>query len=183
MIDESGIFLLKVDLVAAGTKLRVGAGRHEFHLVEHLSLGDEIYDPIQEKLIEITEMACVTLDRETIRDRGFSPKKLGDDSENSLIYAVKVPKILGRTGSSLPIRGEYHLSEGLVFLPLDLSARLSWKPLRPIANLCAPACMRSITSWGEGNRQTVRIACRISGNSVCRSLGYWKTKWSNNKRA
>lgn len=124
MMDESGIFLLKVDLVAAGTKLRVGSGQAEFRLVEHLSLGDEIYDPIQEKLIEITEMACVTLDRETIRDRGFSPKKLGEDTKaESLIYAVKVPKILARTGYTPPIRGEYHLEEGMVFFALGFERK------------------------------------------------------------
>jgi hypothetical protein len=122
MIDESGMFLLKVDLVAAGTKLRAGSGAAEFRLVEHLSLGDEIYDPIQEKLIEITEMACVTLDFETIRDRGFSPKKLGEDTA-ALIYAVKVPKTLHRAGYTAPIRGEYHLTEGLVFFALGFERK------------------------------------------------------------
>jgi hypothetical protein len=122
MIDESGIFLLKVDLVAAGTKLRVGSGAAEFRLVEHLSLGDEIYDPIQEKLIEITEMACVTLDFETIRDRGFSPKKLGETAE-ALIYAVKVPKTLARTGYTPPIRGEHQLTESLVFFALGFERK------------------------------------------------------------
>ena len=123
MIDESGLFLLKVDLVAAGTKLRVGSGVTEFRLVEQLSLGDEIYDPIQEKLIEINEMACVTLDRETIRDRGFSPKKLGEDTPEALIYAVKVPKTLVRTGYTPPIRGEYLLTEGLVFFALGFERK------------------------------------------------------------
>lgn len=121
MIDESGIFLLKVDLVAAGTKLRVGAT--EFQLVEHLSLGDEIYDPIQDRLVEITEMACVTLDRETIRDRGFSPKKLGADTADALIYAVKVPTTLLRAGYTPPIRGEHHLDEGLVFFALGFERK------------------------------------------------------------
>ncbi len=121
MINESEIFLLKVDLVAAGTRLRVGAA--EFRQVEHLSLGDEIYDPIQEKLIEINEMACVTLDIETIRDRGFSPKKLGDDTPEALIYAVKVPKTTVRMGHMPPIRGEYHLSESMVFFALGFERK------------------------------------------------------------
>ncbi len=124
MIDESGIFLLKVDLVAAGTRLRVGAGLTEFYPVEQLSLGEEIYDPIQQKLIEITEMACVTLDRETIRDRGFSPKKMGGDAgAEALIYAVKVPKTLARIGFAPPIRGEYQLDEGLVFFALGFERK------------------------------------------------------------
>lgn len=124
MIDESGIFILKVDLVAAGTKLRIGSGIAEFRLVEHLSLGDEIYDPIQEKLIEITEMACVTLDLETIRDRGFSPKKLGEDTAaEALIYAVKVPKTLPRAGYIPPIRGEYQLTESVVFFALGFERK------------------------------------------------------------
>lgn len=125
MMDESGIFLLKVDLVAAGTRLRIGAGPGEYRLVEHLSLGEEIYDPLQGKLIEITEMACVTLDSETIRDRGFSPKKLGHDTPEPLIYAVKVPKILARTGYTPPIRGEYHLQEGMVFFALGFERKAS----------------------------------------------------------
>lgn len=122
MIDESGIFLLKVDLVAAGTRLRVGARSSEFYPVEQLCLGDEIYDPIQEKLIEITEMACVTLDRETIRDRGFSPKKLDGDA-GALIYALKVPKTLARSGFAPPIRGEHQLDEGLVFFALGFERK------------------------------------------------------------
>ena len=85
--------------------MRIGRGIDEFASVETLSLGDEIYDPIVGRLVEITEMACVTLGADTIRDRGFSPKKLGDDSA-AMIYAVKVPNTALRRDKVPPIRGE-----------------------------------------------------------------------------
>lgn len=123
-MDQSGIFILKTDLVAAGTVLRVGRGASDFCAVESLCLGDEIFDPIADRHIEITEMACVTLDGETIRDRGFSPKKLaGDMSNNPLIYAVKVPSILTRVGPVPPIRGEYELQGGTVFFAFAFERR------------------------------------------------------------
>lgn len=118
-MDPSGIFLLKVDLVAAGTRVRIGRGIDEFASVETLSLGDEIYDPIVGRLVEITEMACVTLDADTIRDRGFSPKKLGDDPA-AMIYAVKVPNTALRRDKVPPIRGEYELPQSVVFFAIGL---------------------------------------------------------------
>lgn len=121
-MDSSEIFLLRVDLVAAGTKLRVGPGQDDFLCVEDFSLGDEIFDPIEGRLVEITEIACVTLDAETIRDRGFSPKKL-EDGPVALIYAVKVPKTLARRAELSPIRGEYELPEGMVFFALGFERR------------------------------------------------------------
>jgi hypothetical protein len=121
-MDEQGVYLLRVDVVAAGTALRTGPGAAEFRRIEELSLGDEIYDPIQDRLVEITEMACVTLDADTIRDRGFSPKKLGEDGAG-LIYAVKVPKTLSRQGYVPPIRGEYALPEAMVFFALGFERK------------------------------------------------------------
>lgn len=125
MIEPSnGIFILKLDIVAAGTLLRVGAGRDDFCPIERLAIGDEVFDPIEERLVEITEMACVTLDSETIRDRGFSPKMLaGDTSPHPLIYGVKVPVVLARGGYTPPIRGEYTLDEGTVFFALGFERR------------------------------------------------------------
>ncbi len=125
MIEPSaGIFILKVDIVAAGTHMRVGARRAEFCAIEQLAIGDEVFDPIEERLVEITEMACVTLDRETIRDRGFSPKILaGDTSANPLLYGVKVPVVLARSGYTPPIRGEHTLTDGTVFFALGFERR------------------------------------------------------------
>lgn len=125
MIEPSaGIFILKVDIVAAGTQLRVGARRAEFCAIEQLAIGDEVFDPIEERLVEITEMACVTLDSETIRDRGFSPKILaGDTSANPLLYGVKVPVVLPRSGYTPPIRGEHTLADGTVFFALGFERR------------------------------------------------------------
>ncbi len=124
MMDQTGVFILKTDLVAVGTKLRTGAGVDDFCLVESLSIGDEIYDPIEHRMAEINEMSCVTLDAETIRARGFSPKKLsGDLSDNPLIYAIKVPNLVARLGDSLPIRGEFELLEGTVFFAFGFERR------------------------------------------------------------
>jgi hypothetical protein len=121
---SAGIFILKVDIVAAGTQLRVGASSGEFCAIEQLAIGDEVFDPIEERLVEITEMACVTLDSDTIRDRGFSPKMLaGDTSDNPLIYGVKVPVVLARSGYTPPIRGEYTLMDGTVFFALGFERR------------------------------------------------------------
>ncbi len=118
------MFILKLDIVATGTLLRTGRRSGDFCAVESLSVGDEVYDPTEERLVEITEMACVTLDAETIRDRGFSPKQLaGDTSKSPLIYGVKVPVILTRSGYTPPIRGEYVLTEGVVFYALGFERR------------------------------------------------------------
>lgn len=124
MIDQSGSFFLKVDLIAAGTQLRVGSGQAEFRAVEDLSLGDEIYDPIQDRLIEITKMACITLDSETTRDRGFAPKRMMQNAaEDALIFAVKVPKTQMRAGVASPIRGQHHLTESCVFFSLGFERK------------------------------------------------------------
>ena len=125
MIEPSaGIFILKVDIVSAGTHLRVGAKASEFCAIEHLTIGDEVFDPIEERLVEITGMACVTLDSETIRDRGFSPKILaGDTSAHPLLYGVKVPVVLARSGYTPPIRGEHTLTDGTVFFALGFERR------------------------------------------------------------
>ncbi len=125
MIEEpSGIFVLKVDIVAAGTLLRVGARANDFRPVEELTLGEEVFDPIEERLIEITEMACVTLDADTVRDRGFSPKVLaGTPATHPLLYAIKVPTLVSRAGYVPPIRGEFQLPEGTVFFALGFERR------------------------------------------------------------
>lgn len=125
MIETSaGMFILKVDIIAAGTRLRVGRGMTDFAAVECLTIGDEVFDPIEERLVEITEVACVTLDSETIRARGFSPKTiLGDTSAQPLVYAVKVPVLLARSGYVPPIRGEHVLTEGTVFFALGFERR------------------------------------------------------------
>jgi hypothetical protein len=122
--DSSGIFILKVDIVAAGTRLRVGSGASEFCPIEQLAIGDEVFDPIEERQVEITEMACVTLDGDTVRDRGFSPKLMGsENAPNPLIFGVKVPVMLARSGYTPPIRGEYALPEGTVFFALGFERR------------------------------------------------------------
>ena len=122
--DRSGIFILKADIVAAGTQLRAGFARTDFRSVEELSLGEELFDPIEERLVEITEMACVTLDPDTIRDRGFSPKLLaGDTSPRPLLFSIKAPVLLARAGYVPPIRGEYALPEGTVFFALGFERR------------------------------------------------------------
>lgn len=122
--EPGGIFILKMDIAASGTLLRVGTGRDDFCAIENLAVGDEVFDPIEERLVEITEIACVTLDSETVRDRGFSPKALaGDTSPNPLIYAVKVPVTLAREGYTPPIRGEYTLQDGTVFFALGFERR------------------------------------------------------------
>jgi len=122
--DAQGIFILKADLLAAGTALRVGRDSHDMRKIEDLSLGEEVFDPVEERLCEITEIACVTLDRDTIRDRGFSPKLMAGDSIRApLLYGVKVPTVLARAGYVPPIRGEYALAEGTVFFALGFERR------------------------------------------------------------
>jgi hypothetical protein len=126
MMDQVGLFILKTDLVAAGTLVRTGKGPDDFCAVETLSIGDEIYDPIEQRTAEINEMSCVTLDSETIRARGFSPKKLtGDLSDNPLIYGIKVPNLVARLGDSLPIRGEHELLVGTVFFAFGFERRVT----------------------------------------------------------
>jgi hypothetical protein len=121
---DTGLFILKVDVVAAGTLLRVGRMPRELRRVEDLSIGEDIFDPIEDRQVEITEMSCVTLDQETIRDRGFSPKILqGGHNVASLIYGVKVPVLLSRKGYVPPIRGEYPLPEALVFFAFGFERR------------------------------------------------------------
>ena len=118
------IFILKMDIVAAGTLLRVGRGAQDFCPVELLSIGDDVFDPVEDRLVEIAEMSCLTLDDDTIRDRGYSPKRL--DSEggaSALVYAVKVPTLLARHGYTPPIRREYKLPEGTVFYALSFERR------------------------------------------------------------
>jgi hypothetical protein len=122
--EPSGMYILKTDILAAGTQLRVGSAAVDFRAIEELCLGDEVFDPIEERLVEITEMACITLDPDTIRDRGFSPKQMvGDISPSPLLYAVKVPVMLARAGYLPPIRGEYTLPEGTVFFSLGFERR------------------------------------------------------------
>lgn len=121
---DTGHFILKVDIVAAGTLLRVGRMANDRCPVEELSVGDDVYDPIEERLVEITEMACVTLDQETIRDRGYSPKILqAGPHVLPLIYGVKVPVVLPRKGYVPPIRGEFPLPEGVVFFAFGFERR------------------------------------------------------------
>lgn len=121
---NTGIFIQKVDVLATSTLLRVGRKRDDICCIEDLSVGDEIYDPTEDRHVEITEMACVTLDGETVRDRGFSPKLLqGHSGAASLIYAVKVPVVLARGGYTPPIRGEFALTEGIVFYALGFERR------------------------------------------------------------
>jgi hypothetical protein len=121
---NAGIFVLKVDVLASGTQLRVGRSPADLSRIEDISIGDEVYDPIEERLVEVTEIACVTLDRDTIRDRGFSPKLLAGGSLNaSLVYAVKVPVLLARNGYTPPIRGEFSLDDSMVFYALGFERR------------------------------------------------------------
>jgi hypothetical protein len=122
--ETRGIFILKADLLAAGTRLRVGRDVQDMRQIEQLCLGDEVFDPVEDRLSEITEIACVTLDADTIRDRGFSPKLLaGDAIRPPLLYGVKVPTVLTRAGYVPPIRGEYALPEGTVFFALGFERR------------------------------------------------------------
>jgi hypothetical protein len=122
--DTTKIFILKVDVVASGTLLRIGRNASDLCRVEDLSIGDDVFDPVEERLVEITEIACVTLDNDTIRDRGFSPKMLGGKTSSMpLIYGVKVPVLLTRNGYTPPIRGEYTLTDGLVFYALGFERR------------------------------------------------------------
>lgn len=125
MTDKhEGIFILKVDVLASGTRLRVGRGAADMCLIEDISIGDEVFDPIEGRLVEVTEIACVTLDNDTIRDRGFSPKRLAGGLPNSsLVYAVKVPVLLSRNGYTPPIRGEFVLDTSLVFYALGFERR------------------------------------------------------------
>lgn len=125
MTDKnSGIFILKVDVLASGTLLRVGRSQSDLCRIEDMSIGDEVYDPIEERLVELTEIACVTLDRDTIRDRGFSPKLMAGGALNtSLVYAVKVPVLLSRGGYTPPIRGEFALDDSMVFYALGFERR------------------------------------------------------------
>lgn len=124
METSSEIFILKMDVVAAGTLLRIGRGVQDFRPVESLSIGDDVFDPLEERLVEITDMSCLTLDDETIRDRGFSPKRMDQEGRApALIYAVKVPILLARTGNAPPIRSEYKLPEGTVFYALAFERR------------------------------------------------------------
>jgi hypothetical protein len=122
--NSNGLFVLKVDIVASGTLLRVGRRSNDSMPVEKLSVGDEIFDPIDQRLVEITEISCVTLDTDTIHDRGFSTKLLQKDSQSArLIYGVKVPILLSRNGYRPPIRGEYALQEAQVFYAMGFERR------------------------------------------------------------
>ena len=121
---DAGIFILKVDALASGTMLRVGRHRADLSPVEDLCVGDEVYDPIEERLVEITDISCITLDSDTIRQRGLSPKLMAGGALNAaLVYGVKVPTMLARNGYTPPIRGEFALSEGTVFYTLCFERR------------------------------------------------------------
>lgn len=70
MTDQS-FALLSVRMLAAGTKLRTGIAPDDFTLVEELSAGEAIYDPVNRRFHDIADMSCGTLDRERARERGL----------------------------------------------------------------------------------------------------------------
>lgn len=70
MTDQS-FALLSVRMFAAGTKLRTGLAPDDFTVVEDLSAGEAIYDPINRRFHDIADMSCGTLDRERARERGL----------------------------------------------------------------------------------------------------------------
>lgn len=122
--NSNGLFVLKVDIVAAGTLLRIGGRSNDFAHIEDLSIGDDVFDPIDQRLVAITDISCVTLDSDTIRARGFSTKLLQREAQAvPLVYGVKVPSLLSRNGSNPPIRGEYGLPQALVFYALGFERR------------------------------------------------------------
>jgi hypothetical protein len=122
--NNNGLFILKVDIVAAGTHLRIGRRSNDLASVENLSIGDEVFDPIDQRMVEITEICCVTLDADTVHDRGYSTKLLQREAGAArLLYGVKVPILLARNGYRPPIRGEHHLDEAQVFYALGFERR------------------------------------------------------------
>ncbi len=76
MTDQS-FALLSVRMFAAGTKLRTGVASDDFTPVEELSAGETVYDPINRRFHDITDMSCGTLDRERARARGLDFYRLG----------------------------------------------------------------------------------------------------------
>lgn len=76
MTDQS-FALLSVRMFAAGTKLRTGVAPDDYTAVEELCAGEAIYDPINRRFHDITDMSCGTLDRERARARGMDLYRLG----------------------------------------------------------------------------------------------------------
>lgn len=76
MTDQS-FALLSVRMFAAGTKLRTGVAPDDYTAVEELCAGEAIYDPINRRFHDITDMSCGTLDRDRARLRGLDLYRLG----------------------------------------------------------------------------------------------------------
>lgn len=76
MTDQS-FALLSVRMFAAGTKLRTGLAPDDFTVVEELCAGETVYDPINRRFHDITDMSCGTLDRERARSLGLDLYRLG----------------------------------------------------------------------------------------------------------
>lgn len=76
MTDQS-FALLSVRMFAAGTKLRTGVAPDDYTAVEDLSTGEAIYDPINRRFHDITDMSCGTLDRDRARAQGLDLYRLG----------------------------------------------------------------------------------------------------------
>lgn len=76
MTDQS-FALLSVRMFAAGTRLRTGVAPDDYTAVEQLCAGEAVYDPINRRFHDITDMCCGTLDRERARARGLDLYRLG----------------------------------------------------------------------------------------------------------
>lgn len=82
MTDQS-FALLSVRMFAAGTKIRTGLAPDDFTAIEELSAGETVYDPINRRFHDITDMSCGTLDRERARSRGLDMYRLGPVAGNA----------------------------------------------------------------------------------------------------
>lgn len=63
--------LLSVQMFAAGTPVRTGAGTEDYTPIEELCAGEAIYDPLTGRFHDILDMSCGTLDRSKARARGM----------------------------------------------------------------------------------------------------------------
>lgn len=120
MTDQS-FALLSVRMLAAGTRLRTGTSPDDYTLVEDLSAGEAVYDPINRRFHDISDMSCGTLDRDRARARGLDLFQLGP------VAGVAPPvtcMIESRDLSPVPRKSDGQNSEAMVFYGLSFGARV-----------------------------------------------------------
>jgi hypothetical protein len=105
--------IVRMDLFARGTLIRTGHFDDDYTLIEDLSCGDYVYDPVRERYFDIVDCSCQTLARDTAQTAGFSVLRLDKSSpvRGSLMFAVRGHD-LSAAGRPMLHRNRCALDEG-----------------------------------------------------------------------